>query len=47
VRFIQQFVENNHYSHSIFGVTVSRCYRVMYDHDIVGRASRSRASTST
>ncbi len=38
VRHVQRFIEDNHYSHSIFGCTVSACFRVTHEHDVVGAA---------
>jgi hypothetical protein len=35
---VQPFIEEHHYSHSLFGVTVSRAFRVMAGAELVGAA---------
>ena len=46
VKEIRVFVEKNHYSHSINGVKISQCFKIMFKTEIVGGIIYGQLSTT-
>jgi hypothetical protein len=46
LKTVRKFIEENHYSHNINGVTITQCFAVLYNNRIVGGAIYGLVSTT-